>query len=432
MLTRDLQKEIADLAAKKIDSDIAVLEAAQVSRQRGYAPEFDNPIITELIKDAIPSPNGLYPHEVLALNYAHRYCTYDTTFHISWLYDYGIKDMGVVFSSLLERGFLQLGGIESSLNMATVDLLKDILADSKLKVSGKKVELIKRLIDNIPPEILSEKYKKRVYQLTELGKEELKRESYVIFAHEHPSRYFNIWDLNKVVYTEPLGDNPMKIAFYLCSLLQEYASREAIYECEYIIPALYDYLSEIEKTEQSSHRLKKIERFKNEIDVIISNLRENSPSIVMPNINEVKNDNAMLSENNDKVYNNSSISYISEYEGMDKEEIREEMNDNNFMKMNDNYKKAKQRKDYERVIYTGNAIIKLASQAKSIGIATYLFQKGVADAYLKLDQIDKAIVYYRAVLSKYKKDYEKIGGEIPPREIASLEQKIARLEEKLK
>ena len=72
------------------------------------------------IKAAYPSATGLYPHEILALDYAKYFTVSQSEFQAFWLYRYSVDDVQRVLQSLLERGYLTTGGIENTLNKQTV------------------------------------------------------------------------------------------------------------------------------------------------------------------------------------------------------------------------------------------------------------------------------------------------------------------------
>lgn len=103
---------------------------------------------------SIPSTNGLYVPEILMLHFCKKYPNPRSGYPGYWWYKYGIRDVGSVYESLVERGFL----------------------------------------------IINDKTGK--YELTSLGKSELEENAYVPYMHSH-SKYttFTIWDLNKLLGT---------------------------------------------------------------------------------------------------------------------------------------------------------------------------------------------------------------------------------------
>jgi hypothetical protein len=98
--------------------------------------------VEEYLKDAILSSNGLYPHEILVLNYAPSFFSNGNHYQGFWWYRYGVKDVDAVLSSLHKRGFLQIGDMKCTLEQKTVENLKIILRKYNLKLGGKKSDLI--------------------------------------------------------------------------------------------------------------------------------------------------------------------------------------------------------------------------------------------------------------------------------------------------
>lgn len=167
------------------------------------------------IKNAIPSKHGLFPHEILVLDYANTFYTDENSFQGFWWYKYGVRDVQAVIKSLVKREFLQIGDIRSALDKQNTTVIKEVLKTHKLKLSGKKSELVQRLLDSIPENELNEKFPKRTYALTSLGKAALEEESYVSYIHRHGVDDLDIWSLNKMVHTKPYMPYRDKLWGYL-------------------------------------------------------------------------------------------------------------------------------------------------------------------------------------------------------------------------
>ncbi|RJX22810.1 MAG: DNA-binding protein [Desulforudis sp.] len=168
-----------------------------------------------MIKSAVPSKHGLYPHEVLMLDYAKSFYTESNSLPGFWWYSYGVRDVDNGLRSLLDRGFLQIGDLQSAIEKEKATVIKDELKNRGLKTSGKKAELVKRLLEEAPHEELSVRFAKRTYQLTDLGKQALDEESYVPYIHRHQFEDLDIWSLNKIVHTPPYMPWRDKIWGYL-------------------------------------------------------------------------------------------------------------------------------------------------------------------------------------------------------------------------
>lgn len=177
---------------------------------------FERKVITfeERKKCSFPTANGLYVGEVLLL----EYCSYGkypkpaSGYPGFWWFEYGIRDVGHALESLEKRGFLEWCSAEKGLSSLKVDELKQLLANEGLPTSGKKAELIQRIIVNIPniANILPDTCQK--YSLTQLGENELSLNGYIPYMHKHPHRttedntfspIFNVWSINKLF---PTGD----------------------------------------------------------------------------------------------------------------------------------------------------------------------------------------------------------------------------------
>jgi len=160
--------------------------------------------VEERIKEAFPSERGLYPHEILALEYAPRCTNQDTSdsFQNFWWYDYGVKDVSKVLLSLYKNGFLQIENIEDAAKNESNVTLKNMLIENNLKTNGKKEDMIQRLFENIQINTLEKLFFKRKYQLTELGIDELNKSKYISYIHGNRTiEDLNIWSLNKLIYT---------------------------------------------------------------------------------------------------------------------------------------------------------------------------------------------------------------------------------------
>ena len=108
--------------------------------------------------------------------------------------------------------------------MYKVEELKAVLKEKGFKVSGKKQELINRLVESVPENELNEYFPRRLYVLTGEGKEAIKHEEYVLYAHRHNYDGINIYTLNRMLdgYTDSYRD---RIWEYLNGLCIEYMSQ---------------------------------------------------------------------------------------------------------------------------------------------------------------------------------------------------------------
>ena len=151
------------------------------------SPSPDIVSLSVRLKKAVPTMRGLYPHEILMLEYAHTYSTDLSHQHFQgfWYYEYSVEHPGDVVKSLEKRGFIQPGNLRSAIQNQTVPVIKNELRAIGQKVSGKKSDLIDRLLSNTSPEELEKKFPVRFYELTESGTQELTENQYVPYLHRH-------------------------------------------------------------------------------------------------------------------------------------------------------------------------------------------------------------------------------------------------------
>lgn len=175
---------------------------------------FEKKVITfeDRKKTAIPSRTGLYPAEILLL----EYCSYGTYPHPKngysgfWWFEYGIRDVGSALKSLENRGYITFSTAKSSLDSLTISQLKDILLSKGLPVAGKKADLVMRVSDATSEEEILDAGIEKKYELTALGKQELSENEYVPYMHKAHNKTtedesfgmtFNVWSINKLLGT---------------------------------------------------------------------------------------------------------------------------------------------------------------------------------------------------------------------------------------
>lgn len=173
---------------------------------------FEKKVITfdERKKTAIPSNRGLYPAEILLL----EYCSYGTYpdpqngYPGFWWFEYGIRDVGAVLKHLEECGYIALAPVKESVNCFTIHQLKELLVEHGESTTGKKVELATRVADTISEGDLLLTGVRPKYRLTEIGMQELNENAYIPYMHKASNKTteddrfglpFNVWSINKLL-----------------------------------------------------------------------------------------------------------------------------------------------------------------------------------------------------------------------------------------
>lgn len=210
--------------------------------------------LTILLKSATPSRQGLYPHEILMLTYAPKFKTFNNTFQGFWYWQYSVTDPQSILDSLFDRGFIKTGDLRSSLEKLTVPEIKEELKQINQKVSGKKSELIDRLIKFGDFTTLNQKYLERYYSLTSKGEQELQENQYVLYLHKNKRINMTVWEMNRrIAHTHrPYRD-----------ILWEYFNEQAsihlqnlnfgLYWCNCL--NMYDFLMEDDRSQEAFHIL---------------------------------------------------------------------------------------------------------------------------------------------------------------------------------
>ena len=173
---------------------------------------FERTVVTfeERKKTAIPSQRGLYPAQILLL----EYCSYGTYpgpqngYPGFWWFSYGIRDVGAALKELGNSGFIVMGTLNEAVGNLKVQELKDILSSHGESTTGKKDELVKRVQNVATDEELLNAGVVAKYRLTDIGRIELEENAYVPYMHKRPQQTiesdgaettFNVWIINKIL-----------------------------------------------------------------------------------------------------------------------------------------------------------------------------------------------------------------------------------------
>lgn len=168
-------------------------------------PLLDSPEkIQKAVQQSYPSKNGLKWTEILFLSYARSFFVGQTEFPIFWYEKYGIDNPQQLIQSLIDRGFLQIASNETSLKRFTLPELKEILRQHNFTTTGKKKDLIDRILQNVSADYLEKLLPNREYEVTELGESEIQHNKYVIEYNFQSVQYgVDVWWLNRQLHKYP-------------------------------------------------------------------------------------------------------------------------------------------------------------------------------------------------------------------------------------
>ena len=168
-------------------------------------------------KTTYPSKNGLYIAEIMLLEYwnSGNYPKPTNGYPGFWWFKYGIRDIGHTLESLENRGFLKWATKFEILKSLKVSELKDIASTLNLKVNQNKEKLIEDIKKNAKEADLPDVYFSKKYTLTELGKEELKENEYIVYMHKNKYKTrddapenlsFTVWDINRLLVDKDMSN----------------------------------------------------------------------------------------------------------------------------------------------------------------------------------------------------------------------------------
>ena len=131
-----------------------------------------------------PSKNGLKPHEIILLERASTFQAENIPEHIAkkW-YIHFHENITEKINHFIAEEFLCIGDITKKINKVSVPILKKVLLELGFDATGKKEDIINRLLKNISPQKLNEYIPIKFYELTQKGKDELTANKY-LFCYE--------------------------------------------------------------------------------------------------------------------------------------------------------------------------------------------------------------------------------------------------------
>jgi len=110
----------------------------------------------------------LTPTEILMLNYADTYTDGDNRFQGFWSFRYNVSDPQDLLYNLQKRGYIAIGDAAYQLQRLSATDIKKLLSDHGLKTSGKKADLIARLISSADISAIKSSLP-RYYAITDKG-----------------------------------------------------------------------------------------------------------------------------------------------------------------------------------------------------------------------------------------------------------------------
>lgn len=119
-------------------------------------------------------------------------------------YECGIQDAAKFHKQMLTEGYLEQASMEAMLSTLKVGDIKEILKSNDLPVTGKKQELIDRILNSVPQEKLAELVSNDgVYSISDLGKKYIADNDICIQVHTHQNWGIKWKDIEEILQKNP-------------------------------------------------------------------------------------------------------------------------------------------------------------------------------------------------------------------------------------
>lgn len=177
------------------------------------------------IAEDLQKPDGLALNEYMMLR-INPTITPNTKFPDYWNNTWNTSNPKDLVGQLVAKGFYVVASPKEQFNFLKVAELKNIAKDSGLKISGKKEDLINRIVETLTPEQLKPYLKNNVYVLSDKGKVSASDDHFSKFLLANKIELFDYMKLDNKVksawqYKEFLLSNldhrisnPIKSEFY--------------------------------------------------------------------------------------------------------------------------------------------------------------------------------------------------------------------------
>ena len=153
--------------SKEEDADFEQTPELKIEVEAHYS---EIPPLENDIKNQTQTEDGLYLHEYIMLKKNPFINKKKISFPHYWLYEWHVREPKAVVESLAERGFYTAPEIKENFNFLTIPELKKIAKQFNLKLSGRKVELIERIISTVPEDQLTPFKTSSILVISEKGK----------------------------------------------------------------------------------------------------------------------------------------------------------------------------------------------------------------------------------------------------------------------
>lgn len=199
------EKSKAIRASEYLNKPINVMDDDKEKRDAEYEivkKEHDRLINSIHVPEIIsPCDVELTPTEKVFLWYINGKPTNKPNIAVYWFIEYGVHDYQACIQKLFDGGYLTTASPKDSLSKLTIQQLGNILDDYALPKTGKKVDMVQRIIDTIPEDAINSIYKDFLrFSYTMKGHQTVNNAYPIIYFHQHKSHIPEGFTLDDVDY----------------------------------------------------------------------------------------------------------------------------------------------------------------------------------------------------------------------------------------
>jgi hypothetical protein len=174
------------------------------------------------INNSKKDDSPLLPYEILFLDYINGKSIKDPNIAGYWAHEYNL-DYQAVIEKLFNHGYLQESDYKFNMDKYKLSELKDYLKDKGLKVTGKKEDLITRIIKESPEEDSVVYFNNSFFQATEKAIVLLANNQHIMYSHRHRNDIgISITDADNFKKENPLLDHYQLFLEMLTKRLRRY------------------------------------------------------------------------------------------------------------------------------------------------------------------------------------------------------------------
>jgi hypothetical protein len=140
--------------------------------------------IVRLTDEPKNNSSSLSPYEILFLDYINGKSIKSPNIAGYWAHEYNLNCQFVI-KKLINNGYLAESDYKFNMTKCKLSDLKNYLKDKGLKVTGKKEELIARIINESPEEDSIAYFNNSLFQCTEKAIDILTNNQHIVYSHWH-------------------------------------------------------------------------------------------------------------------------------------------------------------------------------------------------------------------------------------------------------